>query len=131
MSQATKTAEQLLSNYIESLCTKALSATGKTAFMAILTEVAQLEIAYDIAIRRYTARSIKSFGDLHTYVDANEYGGLCRDGIITKANMLMPLRADDGTLSTQEFMDAANKLQNDCNAWAQSEQFKTAKWAYF
>jgi hypothetical protein len=103
----------------------------KDKFMANLLAIACIEIMVDIGDRRYDAADIKSFSDLHDYVDANEYGGLCRDDINAKAEELMPQRTDADTIATQEFMGACNELQDKVDQWIRSEQFKTNKWTYF
>lgn len=40
---------------------------------------AKREILLDVAQGKVPASKITSFADLHNYVDANEYGGLCED----------------------------------------------------
>jgi hypothetical protein len=48
--------------------------------------LAKRQILADIATGRVPA-TVATFGELHDYVDANEYGGLCRDD--------SPFRNDD------------------------------------
>jgi hypothetical protein len=45
--------------------------------IAIHARIAQKEIRADLAAGRFTAADIATFADLHTFVDANEYGLLC------------------------------------------------------
>ena len=121
-----------LTSCINGMYKNSLSANiTKDDFMSNLFAIACIEIMVDIGDRRYDAADIKSFADLHDYVDANEYGGLCRDDITARAEELMPQRTDADTLATQEFMDAGNSQQDKVNLWIESEQFKTNKWTYF
>jgi hypothetical protein len=45
----------------------------------ILIHRMQSEILADVE-RRIVPETVRSFGDLHDYVDANEYGGICEPG---------------------------------------------------
>lgn len=121
-----------LTSCLDGMYKNSLSANiTKEDFMPTLLAIACIEITMDIGDRRYNAADIKSFGDLHDYVDANEYGGLCRNDINAKAEELMPQRTDAGTIATQEFMRACNELQDKVDLWIKSDQFKTNKWTYF
>lgn len=65
-------------------------------------------------------RDVQTFADLHDHVDANEYGGLCGDMWIERANLLFPERTDPDTISTQGAMDAANLIQGALHQWLQA-----------
>jgi hypothetical protein len=133
MNAITKPADPraVLVSCVNGMYKQALRETTKDGFMSILFAIASIEILIDIGDRRYDPKDITSFGDLHSYVDANEYGGLCSDDVNVKAEELMPLRTDAGTIATQEFMDAMNDLQNKVNDWIVSDLFKNAKFEYF
>jgi hypothetical protein len=61
--------------------------------------------------------TVHSFSELHEYCDANELGGLCDDNITAEGNRLFPERTDPGTIATQGWMDASNKIQDRINVW--------------
>ena len=52
--------------------------------------------------------SVAAFGDLHDYVDANEYGGFCEDGVCDR------FPSHDAFIG---FVDAA---QGEVDAWLKS-----------
>lgn len=60
------------------------------------------EILSDIASGRVPS-TIDRFADLHDYVDANEYGGLCDEDVF-------PLLDDND-------FDVANRVQNALDSW--------------
>ena len=66
------------------------------------------EILHDIADGTVPA-DVMSFGDLHDYVDANEYGGFCEDGN----------RVIDGLPSDQR-CDVLNYCQDAIDFWLKS-----------
>lgn len=66
---------------------------------------AKREILEDLSTGRFKADEITTFADLHDYVDANEYGGLCSDSPWT----------DEGGLET--YSDEANEVQDRLDAW--------------
>ena len=67
---------------------------------------AEYEILADIADNTVPA-SVSTFSELHDYVDANEYGGLCSD---------WPWVAKSGALEPA-FMEWSNEVQNRVDAW--------------
>jgi len=60
--------------------------------------------------------AIKSFSDLHNYVDANEYGGFCIDAFAEELIELFGGR-DDNERPPQAFNDFLNEAQNIIDAW--------------
>lgn len=67
------------------------------------------EIEMDMRAKR-VPRSVKSFGDLHSYVDANEYGGFCEDAVADSLIEKFGGRdADEGL--PQGFIDLMNACQ--------------------
>lgn len=62
------------------------------------------EIRADIKAGTIPA-TITSFGELHDYVDANEYGGLCEDAIY------------DSMGSEVEWIGLCNQVQDALDAW--------------
>lgn len=71
--------------------------------------VAVGEIIADVR-KGIVPKTVTTFGELHDFVDANEYGGLC-DG-----EMMDALRASlDG--NEEEVMVFANKLQDAVDGW--------------
>lgn len=64
---------------------------------------------------------VKSFGDLHDYVDANCYGGFCDDdGILDELIELHGGRdADEGV--PQAVMDFINSVQDGVDAWLKAQ----------
>jgi hypothetical protein len=76
--------------------------------IAVAVARSKKEVEEDVASGR-VPRDVASFSELHDYVDANEYGGLC-DTVpwITSAGRAR--LSEDGT-------DAANQVQNEVDAW--------------
>lgn len=82
---------------------------------------------------------VKSFGELHDHVDANEYGGLCEDSTETELNGLDLINklfpdaegTNNGTYNSEAGMDACNHMQNVVHEWIASgemrKQHKAAK----
>lgn len=68
-------------------------------------ERAKREVLEDIASGR-VPDTVASFSELHDYVDANEYGGLCDAGPI---DWLDPDEVDP--------LDSGNRVQNAVHAW--------------
>lgn len=63
--------------------------------------------------------SVESFGDLHDYVDANEYGEICEDEVYDNLVEHFGGRdADEGM--PQGMVDFINALQDAGNAWIKS-----------
>ena len=60
--------------------------------------------------------TVSSFSELHDYVDANEYGGLCSD-----AWFCLPDSADDSTIEANGgwllHFDQSVAVQNAIDAW--------------
>lgn len=75
----------------------------------ISTAIAQgkTEILEDISTGRVPA-TVKDFSELHDYVDANEYGGLCENGWL-ESHL-------DGEM-TDETHDAASAVQDALHDW--------------
>lgn len=64
----------------------------------------QREIEADMAEGRVPS-TVDNFGDLHSYVDANEYGGLCEPEVI-------------GVFETFDaLVDFANEVQDSVDEW--------------
>jgi hypothetical protein len=84
---------------------EANSLTEEQRAEIIATAVARskIEINADIASGRVPA-TVASFGELHDYVDANEYGGLCEDSRLA----MLILRND---------CEMGNAIQNAVDAW--------------
>jgi hypothetical protein len=61
------------------------------------------EIAEDVESGR-VPRTVASFSELHEYVDANEYGGICDEAIV-------------GGLSSVDFSNLGNIVQDALDAW--------------
>jgi hypothetical protein len=83
------------------------TATEDLTFDTLLTawvELVQHEIKVDI-IRGKVPETVKSFSELHDYVDANTYGGLCMDGAIQRLGGL------------DNAVGLANKMQEKVDAW--------------
>lgn len=82
----------------------------------------QVEIMLDVRAAKVSA-NVTSFGDLHDYVDANEYGGFCSDNDLETITALFPFTEADDALPggrgvhSMAAMDATNELQNACDAW--------------
>ena len=89
--------------------------TEQVLFFVACVQRAQQEILTDIKSDRVPL-NVTCFGDLHDYVDANEYGGLCDDDVIDVGNRLFPERTDD-TIKTQAFMDVCEEVQCHLNNW--------------
>ncbi|VTU38349.1 hypothetical protein H4CHR_04403 [Variovorax sp. PBS-H4] len=90
--------------------------TRQQAFFEEILARMKAEILADMSTGRVPA-FVTSFGDLHDHVDANEYGGLCEDGVIELGNSLFTERTDPDTLQTQAMMDVSNDLQDECDEW--------------
>lgn len=97
----------------------------QTVFIFDAVRRAKAEIVEDLISSRVPAWKIASFGDLHDYVDANEYGGLCDDEVIDRGNELFPERTDD-TIKSQGLMDACEEIQNTLDAWIKSGEMLKA-----
>jgi len=79
-------------------------------------ERSKLEILEDIKNGPVPA-TVSSFSELHDYVDANEYGGLCEDGWWS-----LPEDATDKQLAENHglylrHLDQANAVQDAVDAW--------------
>lgn len=60
--------------------------------------------------------TVKSFSDLHNYVDANEYGGFCIDTFAEELIELFGGRGDDEGLP-DDYVAFMNEAQNIIDAW--------------
>jgi hypothetical protein len=70
-------------------------------------KMAQQQILHDIATG-IVPGSVGTFGELHNYVDANEYGGLC--------DMMSDYR-DENDDPSEAFSVFCNRVQNTLNEW--------------
>lgn len=70
--------------------------------LAPIIERSKREILEDIEAGTVPS-TVATFSELHDYVDANEYGGLCEEDSIVGAY--------------GGWVDDANKIQNAVNAW--------------
>ena len=59
---------------------------------------------------------VKSFSDLHSYVDANEYGGFCIDTFAEQLIELFGGRDEDEGLP-DDYVAFMNEAQNIIDAW--------------
>jgi hypothetical protein len=76
------------------------------ANIAQAVEDGKREIREDIASGRFTAQQIRSFSDLHDFVDANEYGGLCEEQF-----------SQERFSSVEAWVDHGNAVQGALDAW--------------
>ena len=60
--------------------------------------------------------TIKCFSDLHSYVDANEYGGFCIDTFAEQLIELFGGRDEDEGLP-DDYVACMNEAQNIIDAW--------------
>lgn len=60
--------------------------------------------------------TVKSFGELHNYVDANEYGGFCIDTFADELIELFGGRDEDEGLP-DDYVAFMNEAQNIIDAW--------------
>lgn len=70
---------------------------------------AKAEILEDITTGRVPS-SVSTFSELHDYVDANEYGGLCEDD-------LWPEEPDEDPSRGERMADLANEVQGAVDVW--------------
>jgi len=81
---------------------------------------AKLEILADIAAGRVPA-SVRTFSELHDYVDANEYGGLCEDdSTFTERYREGECKPSDVGSMTEATMHAANRVQDLVSEWLEA-----------
>jgi hypothetical protein len=75
------------------------------------------QILIDVSTKRIPA-SIRTFGDLHNYVDANEYGGFCDDEMVERYTAAMPRSAnDDPECWPSSWSDFVSDCQNEIHHW--------------
>lgn len=88
----------------------------QSAFIAATVDQSKAEILADIAAGTVPA-DVPDFQQLHDYVDANCYGGLCDENPATDA--IFPHDADDDpdVLAGERFTHACNVIQDAVNAW--------------
>jgi hypothetical protein len=82
-----------------------------TADIAIAIARSKREILADIASGRVPS-TVATFSDLHDYVDANLYGGLCEEGTV----WVDPT----AEVTIEHAYDAANEVQNAVDLWLAS-----------
>lgn len=77
------------------------------------------EIRDDVRLGR-VPDNVKSFAELHDYVDANEYGGLfCEDSVVAHLNSQFGRGPDDDMPAAM--VDFINEAQNVVNDWMATE----------
>ena len=66
--------------------------------------------------------TVANFSELHDYVDANEYGGLCEDQfwVLPEDATDKELADNDGFYLLQKTLDLANAVQDAVNLWITS-----------
>lgn len=105
-----------------------LPAVSPESFIKNAIARAKAEILQDVMFGPIDG-PVKSFADLHDWVDANCYGGLCDDLFSELGNVLFPRAKgeDDDTIYSQSLMDVANKIQDSVDDWIRnSEEFAAA-----
>ena len=72
--------------------------------------------------------TVASFSELHDYVDANEYGGLCEDGFWTLPEDATDkeIADNDGFYLIGKHLDLANAVQDAVNLWITSGDARRA-----
>ncbi len=80
------------------------------AFVKDAIELGKRQIQFEIAIGRIPPTAIE-FSELHNYVDANEFGGLCDD------NRLDALVDRDTNEGSEVFCEIANQVQAALDEW--------------
>ncbi|TAL65757.1 MAG: hypothetical protein EPN79_11295 [Burkholderiaceae bacterium] len=95
-----------------------LQADLQAAFIETAIGRAKREILADIQ-SGITPATVRSFSELHNTRDANTYGGLCEPEVIAQAEAIFPRDSEDNpeNLFSQEFLDAANKIQDKVHLW--------------
>lgn len=83
----TKTCDYLLQALI--------AAPTKEVFAKLAVTAASIQIIADIDAGYVGHSAIKSFADLHDFVDANEYGGFCNEDVLAAAAKLMLRNVDE------------------------------------
>lgn len=73
----------------------------------ILSDVRELKVPVDV----------KSFSELHDYVDANEYGGFCEDDGITDSLIAQYGGRDEDEGMPQGVLDFMNAAQSTISVW--------------
>lgn len=82
------------------------------------------EVIADVRSGKVPA-TVKSFSELHDYVDANCYGGFCEDGVL--ADMIRHFGGrDENEGMPDEMMEYLNGAQNAIDAWIKSDGVQTA-----
>lgn len=67
----------------------------------------------------FVPRDVRSFGDLHDYVDANCLAGLCEDEVLDGFIQHFGGR-DEHEGMPQSMLDFLNKTQSDLDLWIKS-----------
>lgn len=79
-------------------------------------ERAKTEILADIE-KGVVPDSVEYFAELHNFVDANEYGGLCEDSFFDElTNSFDDMSRDDRSV------EVANRVQNELDQWIQQRR---------
>ena len=69
--------------------------------------------------------TVKSFSELHDYVDANEYGGFCEDGVLDAMIRHFGGR-DENEGMPDKMMEYLNGAQNAIDVWIKNDGVSTA-----
>lgn len=95
--------------------------TEQRTFIGQRVTRVKAEIVHAVACREPLAvggkivpDTIRSFGELHLYCDANCLGGLCEDH---RGNVLFPRRTERDTILTQGFMEVMEIIQTAVHVW--------------
>ena len=75
----------------------------------------KLDVMHDVAAN-VVPRDVESFGDLHDYVDANCYGGLCEYEVSDALIEMFGGRDQDEGMP-QDMVDLINEAQGAVNQW--------------
>jgi hypothetical protein len=101
-----------------------LEVCGEDTDAAMLKEVVgrmKREILEDVKSGQVPA-TVKTFTELHDYVDANEYGGFCEDKF-TDALIVHFGGLDENTGMPQEMLDFINAAQDAIDVWLKEGGF--------
>ncbi len=90
--------------------------------MNLLAETIKQEIMLDLSMG-VVPYSVGSFAELHDYVDANCYGGLCDEGVANGLIALFGGRDGDGAMP-DGMMAYINAAQNEVDIWIKTGRLK-------
>lgn len=115
---------ECLARVVDALTTQLCKSATTKEFFQTSVALGCVQIMHGIHDGTVPHGVIKTFGDLHDYVDANEYGGLCDSAVTAAANKLMPHKAGEDCISSGDYMDLANDIQNRLDLWIREGDFK-------